>query len=184
MAVYNDMQLIKREFFARRNGVIVDTLRRAGVSYKVIFGLTLPQIREIADAAGKNVDLAERLWENRTTRESAMLAPYLFPDDYVNEEYAVRLVNEAPTAEIVDVLCMACLRRQPYAVSLAGKLFGAGNKYASLRLYLNLMLIGRIKDKAVAEHIAELAEKESGSSDNGLRIIANQIKDELPFLNF
>ena len=45
---YNQMQIIKRRFFAMRNGIIADTLRKAGLDYRMIFGLNLPQITDIA----------------------------------------------------------------------------------------------------------------------------------------
>ena len=35
----NEMQIVKRHFFAMRNGIIADTLRRAGSPYHIIFGL-------------------------------------------------------------------------------------------------------------------------------------------------
>ena len=39
---------IKSDFFALRNGVIADKLRSAGCPYKIIFGLTVPQIESVA----------------------------------------------------------------------------------------------------------------------------------------
>ena len=45
---FNEMQTVKRHFFALRNGVIADALRRAGSPFRIIFGLNLPQIAEIA----------------------------------------------------------------------------------------------------------------------------------------
>ena len=58
---FNDMQTVKRAFFAMRNGVIADTLRRAGSPFKIIFGLNLPQISEIAARTPHTAGLAERL---------------------------------------------------------------------------------------------------------------------------
>ncbi len=79
MPEYNRMQIIKRRFFAMRNGIIADTLRKAGLEYKIIFGLNLPQITEIAAEQPHEADLAEELWADRRTRESLMLAPMLYP---------------------------------------------------------------------------------------------------------
>lgn len=79
MPEYNRMQLIKRRFYAMRNGIIADTLRKAGLGYKIIFGLNLPQITEIASGLTADADLAEELWADRRTRESMLLAPMLYP---------------------------------------------------------------------------------------------------------
>ena len=44
MAEFNQTQEIKRRFFAMRNGIVADTIRKAGLQDKMIFGLNLPQI--------------------------------------------------------------------------------------------------------------------------------------------
>ena len=43
-----DLQSIKKDFFVFRNGIVADTLRKAGMPHKVIFGLQIPQIAAIA----------------------------------------------------------------------------------------------------------------------------------------
>ncbi|MDE6370251.1 MAG: hypothetical protein K2K92_02035, partial [Duncaniella sp.] len=79
MPEYSPIQTIKRRFFAMRNGVIADTLRKAGLPYRIIFGLNLPQIAEIAEETGADEALARQLWADTGTRESMMLAPMIFP---------------------------------------------------------------------------------------------------------
>ena len=68
------MQHIKSRFFALRNGVIADRLRKSGSPYKIIFGLMLPQMEQIAGECVPSKELAEMLWNNRSTRESRLLA--------------------------------------------------------------------------------------------------------------
>ncbi len=64
------MQQIKRRFFAMRNGVVADMLRRAGSPFHIIFGLNLPQIVEIASEIPETQReaMADALWQNRSTR--------------------------------------------------------------------------------------------------------------------
>lgn len=38
---------IRRQFFALRNGLIADTLRKGGMEQKYIFGLQLPRSRRL-----------------------------------------------------------------------------------------------------------------------------------------
>ncbi len=104
MPEYNRMQIIKRRFFAMRNGIIADTLRKAGLEYKIIFGLNLPQITEIAAEQPHEADLAEELWADRRTRESLMLAPMLYPAADMDSATAARWIRTAPTTEVADVL--------------------------------------------------------------------------------
>lgn len=138
---YNPMQVVKRRFFAMRNGVIADVLRRAGSPYKVIFGLNLPQIVEIASETEPSKDLAEALWDNNTTRESALLAPMIMPRESFTENDARRWIATIPDHEAADILCHRLLRHLPYARSLADKLTdGEGLElYTGARLAVNFV---------------------------------------------
>lgn len=138
---YNPMQIVKRRFFTFRNGVIADVLRRAGSPYKVIFGLNLPQIVEIAGETGPSRELAEALWENNTTRESALLAPMIMPRDSFTEDDARRWVDTVPDHEAADILCHRLLRHMPYACTLAYKLVEEEGMalYTGIRLAVNFL---------------------------------------------
>ena len=74
---------IKHQFLAYRNGIIADTLRKAGYPHPIIFGLQIPQLGEIAQMvlSDHNTDrnaLAHQLWADKTVRESPLLACWLF----------------------------------------------------------------------------------------------------------
>ena len=86
MDKFNDLQIIKRRFFAMRNGIIADTIRKSGAPYRMIFGLNLPQIDEISRETGKNKELAEKLHADTSTRESQLLAPMLMPEEEMTPE--------------------------------------------------------------------------------------------------
>lgn len=134
----NAMQNVKRRFFALRNGVLADVLRRSGSPYRIIFGLNVPQIKEVAAVFGYDRDLAEKLWADTSTRESRLMAPMLVnPEEFTDVE-AKEWVNGAQAiAEECDMLCMGLLRRLPYRRSLAGELTDSAcavSRYVGLRL--------------------------------------------------
>lgn len=81
-----DLQSIKKDFFVFRNGIVADTLRKAGMPHKVIFGLQIPQIAAIAKDLTPSSELAEALWNDSEVRESRILATYLFPVDEMSLE--------------------------------------------------------------------------------------------------
>lgn len=138
---YNQMQLLKREMFAMRNGIVADTLRKAGSRFKIIFGLNLPQISEIASHFPTDREFAEKVWANSTTRESMLIAPMLMPRDNFSQEDAKRWIEVSPENEVIDVLCLKLLRHQPYALELAQELAQSTKaklKYAGMRLMCNL----------------------------------------------
>lgn len=179
---FNSMQSIKRRFFAMRNGVIADTLRRAGSPFRVIFGLNLPQIAEIAAEWAESPEareLGERLWANDTCRESMLLAPMLLRSaGGVDLETARRMIAEAPAAEVVDVLCHRLLRHEAFAAGLAARLAGDDNpalRYAGLRLMFNI--VAARPEEAAAMASAELARNCAATLP-----IATALLDEAQFL--
>ena len=177
---FNPMQALKRRFFAMRNGVIADTLRRAGSPFHVIFGLNLPQIVEIAAEvpADDAPALAEALWANNGTRESMLIAPMLMPRDTVDAARAERMMREAPCAEVADVLCHRLLRHLPFAAELAASLAadpGDNVRYAALRLMFNIA--ASHPDQAIAMARAEL-----GRDCARNRAIAQGLLDEAEWI--
>ena len=122
------LQAIKHRFYAMRNGIVADTLRRAGAEYRVIFGVNLPQLKEIASDIGYDAVLARELWANVSTRESVLLAPMIMPR---------RWVASAPSVEAVDVLCLRLLGRMPFAAQIADECLVSDSRlmqYAAMRL--------------------------------------------------
>lgn len=139
---YNDMQTVKRRFFAMRNGIIADTLRKGGSPFRIIFGLNLPQIVEITAEVPHTADFAQSLWDNSTTRESMLIAPMLYPHDEFDIATAREWVSMIPACEVADILCHRLLRHLPYSVEFAEELCRSADemtRYTGLRLYFNLV---------------------------------------------
>lgn len=172
---YNDMQEIKRQFFAMRNGVVADALRKAGSPFRFIFGVNLPQLRDIAAQVGQSEDLAESLWANTTTRESMLIAPMIQPSESFTIEDARRWIASIPTAEVADVLCLKLLRSEPYALELIDSLLNEGGDemrcYTALRLMFNL--VGQHPEKAREVAVQVLAEP-SRLTDSFARALAEE----------
>lgn len=112
------VQEVKKLFFTYRNGIIADALRKAGMPYKVIFGLQVPQLAAIAREIGHDAALAGALWQERTVRESRLLACYLFPPEETTLEQCVALAKDFLTREEADLLSFRLLKRLPYAPEL------------------------------------------------------------------
>ncbi|MDE5647820.1 MAG: hypothetical protein K2I57_08380 [Muribaculaceae bacterium] len=180
MERFNDMQQIKRHFFAMRNGVIADVLRKAGSPFRIIFGLTLPQITDVARMTGENAELSRCLWDNKTTRCSMLLAPMIMPTAEIGEEEALRWIAESPSIEVTDVLCLRLLKRLPAAVGMVGRLACGDDKarYTAMRLAMNL-----VREQGVPldewEGMAVAEEKRGEVMTRG---VARQLADEIDFI--
>lgn len=105
-----------------RNGIISDTLRKAGMPYEIIFGLQLPQLAGIARDIEPSMDLAMQLWDDKKVRESRLLACHLFPADKMTESMVLELAGSVQTKEEADIMCFRLLRRLPFAETLSLKL--------------------------------------------------------------
>lgn len=104
---------------AFRNGIIADMLRKAGMPYKIIFGLQLPQLRQIAAAIiTPSAELARALWADEDVRESRLLAPMLLPVSEVGETEARRMLLGVLTREEADILTFTLIRKLSYAPEL------------------------------------------------------------------
>lgn len=133
------IQEIKKEFFSLRNGLLADTLRKAGMPYSVIFGLNVPQLGEIArrvpeDPAARDA-LARELWADTKVRESRLLACWLFDPQTLGIEEAKEMMASVQTREEADILAFRLLRRLPEASALAAD---APDTYAREALLRNL----------------------------------------------
>ncbi|MBD5291491.1 MAG: hypothetical protein HDS24_05420 [Bacteroides sp.] len=113
------IQEIKQDFFAYRNGMVADTLRRAGYPHKVIFGLNLPQIAVIAGKILSERDhIAEQLWKDPDVRESRLLACYLYDPASLTKEECIEKGSEVRTREEADMFAFRVLKRRKDAVEL------------------------------------------------------------------
>lgn len=142
MTDFNDMQSIKRRMFAMRNGALADSLRKLGAPYRIIFGVNIPQLVEISRDFPANKVLAQRLWENVSTRESLLIAPMIYPSDAMTKEDAMRWIQQVPTAEVADILCHRLLRKLSFANGLVAQYADSDNemlRYVALRLQFNLL---------------------------------------------
>lgn len=181
---FNEFQLIKRHFYALRNGMLGEQMRAAGTPYRIIFGLNLPQLKEVAAGiAERNPqpeqrrDLARRLRDNRTTRESMLLAPMIYPRELLSEEEALDWAADQLCEETADYLCFHLLRHLPCASLLCEKLI-SGEKaplrqYTALRLMLNLLILGKVTPETAAAAAQKTVAADPESAP--LRRLAKQI---------
>ena len=153
-----ELKDIKQQFFTYRNGMLADRLREAGDCHKVIFGLNLPQIVDIARMAGCNKALAEELWANATTRESRLMAPMIYPREEFLATKAHEWIEGVECVEVADILCHRLLRYLDYAWQLCEKYANYDSdllRYTALRLAANLEALERITDYASLHRMAE-----------------------------
>ena len=122
------------------NGVISQSLREKGLKYRLIFGVELPRLKEIAAGYEPNHELAQALWKE-DIRECKILAAYLQPVESFYPELADIWVEQIHNSELADYVCMALFRRLPYASQKAFQWIASGERmpmYIGFRLMTHL----------------------------------------------
>lgn len=195
------MQRVKRRFFAMRNGALAQQMASfGGRKYQINFGLNLPQISEIAheflpggaeytaivqEESFDSAEFARKLRDNRSTRESMLIAPMLFPVEKLTLEEALDWTRSALTPEVADILCMKLLRNFPEAHAVAGELLSGRESpiavYTGLRLLLNLLQIGKTGANETEEMLQNSMEKFPVDTDPLTRGVCRQLREEIEF---
>lgn len=181
MDVSDTLRHIKQQFFALRNGVVADALRKSGDPHPIIFGLNLPQIKEIAAAVERSDELAEALWNDAKVRESQLLAPFIWNVDNLSFDMATAIIAQVANCETADVLCQRLLRHFSGAEALSLHLINNNDvpltRYIGLRLALNLLMRREYRDIASLE--LAIGNLEAASLPPASMLVIRQIRDEL-----
>jgi 3-methyladenine DNA glycosylase AlkD len=148
---------IKGKFRLFMNGVLSQSLREKGLQYRLIFGIELPRLREIAAGYEPNHELAQALWKE-DIRECKILAAYLQPVESFYPEIADIWVEQIHNTELADYVCMALFRRLPYASQKAFQWMASENRmevYMGFRLMTHLftMMGATMNDRSRYEFI-------------------------------
>lgn len=169
---------LKQRVYVMRNGVMADSLRVAGCPYRLIFGLNIPQLAEIAAEHGPDAEMAGELRRHSDLRENFLLSTMLFPPSELTYEQALEWASEVRWAEDADILTFKLLRHTPFGARLAGELSSSSDRltrYTGLTLWLKVLRDDIAGAKAAAE--AELKRPDA------LTVLAERIIDEAEFLS-
>lgn len=140
MQTSETIRQIKAQLRLFMNGVLSQSLREKGLKYRLIFGVELPRLKEIAAGYEQNHELAQALWKE-DIRECKILAAYLQPTDTFDSELADFWMESIHNTELADYLCMGLFRRLPYASQKAFQWIASENRieiYTGFRLMSHL----------------------------------------------
>lgn len=177
---------IRKEFFAFRNGIVADKLRKAGDPHSMIMGCLLSDLIGIAQRTKADIGdevtlaaIARELWSDTNSRECHLAAPMLYPAELMTLESALQWCQTVETVEVADNLCHKLLRHIPDADALFRQLIHQENplvKYTGYRLLLNLLLLGKVQPNGSLKAIVEA---EAEQAQQPLKSLLNDIVEEL-----
>lgn len=176
---------IKKEFFAFRNGIVADKLRKAGDPHSMIMGCLLVDIQGIAGRAKGSIgneeqlaDIATELWSDTNSRECRLAAPMLYPAPMMTLDVALDWCMSVETIEIADNLCHKLLRHINEADALFRRLIAQDEamvKYTGYRLLLNLLLTGKTQ---ATPSLKSIVEAEAGQAQAPLTVLLRDVLEE------
>ena len=141
MSTQETIREIKGKLRLFMNGVLSQSLREKGLKYRLIFGVELPRLKEIAAGYEQSHNLAQALWKE-DIRECKILAAYLQPTNTFDPELADFWMESIDNTELADYVCIALFRRLPYASQSAFQWIASGERmmmYTGFRLMNHLI---------------------------------------------
>ena len=175
---------IRKEFFAFRNGIIADKLRKAGDPHHMIMGCLLvdiigivSRVRETIGDKAQMAAIASELWSDTNSRECRLAAPMLYPAESMTPDLALQWCESVETTEVADNLCHKLLRHLDFADALFRQLITQDQpliKYTGYRLLLNLIAMGKVQ---LNDSLRAIVEHEANQTAQGP--IASLLKDIL-----
>ena len=111
---------LKAELRAAMNGIASRAIRESGMGYRLVYGVELPRLRQIAADVTPDRRLTQTLWQE-DIRECKLLAIMLYPLEEFDTDIAEVWVDSIrpEQAELAQVLSMDLLCHMPYASELA-----------------------------------------------------------------
>lgn len=152
MTTQDTIKEIKLELRSVMNGVASAQMRGAGMPYKLIFGVELPRLQELARQYRPDRRLAQALW-NEAARECKILALLLMPPAECPAEVADIWVEEMPTAELAQVGSLCLFSDLRDAADTAFRWIASGHPMRELCGYLTLARL--LQRGAVLSEVSE-----------------------------
>ncbi|MFV0553240.1 MAG: DNA alkylation repair protein [Mangrovibacterium sp.] len=133
-----------------KNGVASDAMKDKGMEYKMNWGVSVIQLRQLAQRYEKDHLLALKLW-NKGWRETMILATMLEEPQKIDERQMDYWIKSIETTELIDQAIFNLYAFSKFAFVKAME-YCCGKKF--LVNYAGLQLIGRlarVDDKAINE---------------------------------
>lgn len=112
------LKAIKRSFFLRMDGTASRSMREKGLDYKINWGVSIPDLRQMAAQYGKDYALAIALWKENI-RECKILATMIMPPEEMLPEIVELWMEQTPSQEIAEMAAFNLYQHLDYAPVMA-----------------------------------------------------------------
>lgn len=137
---HEKLKKIKQSFRLMMNGVASRSMRDKGADYKINWGVSLPDLQQMALEYGKDYELAIELWKE-DIRECKILATMLMPPEQMPAEIVDIWMEQTHSQEMVEMACFHLYQHLDYAPVLAYQWMAAEDDLHQMAAYLILARI-------------------------------------------
>lgn len=134
------LKQIKQSFRPVMNGTASRSMREKGVLYKINWGVSLPDLQQIAHSYQQDLDLAIQLWKE-DIRECKILATMLMPPQQMSPDLADIWIEQTTTQELIEIATLNLYQHLSFAQALAFQSIAASDELRQMTGYL---LLGRL----------------------------------------
>ncbi len=121
------LKAIKRSFFLRMDGTASRSMREKGLDYKINWGVSIPDLRQMAAQYGKDYALAIALWKE-DIRECKILATMIMPPEEMLPEIVELWMEQTPSQEIAEMAAFNLYQHLDYAPVMAFQWIAGDNE--------------------------------------------------------
>lgn len=118
---------IKKSFFLRMDGTASRSMREKGLDYKINWGVSIPDLRKMADEYGKDYALAIELWKENI-RECKILATMMMPPEQMLPEIVELWMEQTSSQEVAEMAAFNLYQHLEYAPVLAFQWIAGDNE--------------------------------------------------------
>ena len=118
---------IKKSFFLRMDGTASRSMREKGLDYKINWGVSIPDLRKMADEYGKDYALAIELWKENIG-ECKILATMMMPPEQMLPEIVELWMEQTSSQEIAEMAAFNLYQHLEYAPVLAFQWIAGDNE--------------------------------------------------------
>lgn len=145
---------IRQKLVLRMNGVVAENMKSHGIVYRLNYGVSVPELKEIAASYDSDSRLAMELWRQEC-RECRMLGAMLYPADRFCAEMADIWIPSIEYPDLADVCCKFLFRNMNDAAGNAFRWIASDNEmfqYCGFMTMAHLLREGReMREKYVFE---------------------------------
>lgn len=165
MTVSEKVKAIKRSFRLYMNGEASRSMRDKGLDYKINWGISQLELRNMAGQYGKDAALADALWVENI-RECKILATLVMPATDMSYEQAGEWLAGITSVELAEVAAFNLFQHLPFADALVADMLQSDNAMLHVCAYnLACRLVRRGVLAAVGDRFFAVA-AEDIHSDN------------------